>query len=72
MEKLKPVIALLGTEVKSIREGRINLKDSYALVRAGEAICSTVTSAPIPMETSRTTIPFAHENSSFTTRKYAN
>lgn len=30
-------IALTGTEVKSIREGRCNLKDSYGQVRQGEA-----------------------------------
>jgi SsrA-binding protein len=30
-------IALTGTEVKSIREGRCNLKDSYAQMRNGEA-----------------------------------
>jgi SsrA-binding protein len=30
-------IALVGTEVKSIREGKVNLKDSYAAVRDGEA-----------------------------------
>jgi SsrA-binding protein len=29
-------VALLGTEVKSIREGRINLRDSYARVENGE------------------------------------
>ncbi len=29
-------IALQGTEVKSIRNGQINLKDSYALVKGGE------------------------------------
>jgi len=37
MDKLEAGVSLLGTEVKSIREGRINLKDSYALVRNGEA-----------------------------------
>jgi len=37
LDKLEAGIALLGTEVKSIREGRINLKDSYALVRKAEA-----------------------------------
>jgi SsrA-binding protein len=36
LEKLEAGICLVGTEVKSIREGRINLKDSYALVRSGE------------------------------------
>jgi SsrA-binding protein len=30
-------VALTGTEVKSIREGRCNLKDSYCLVRNQEA-----------------------------------
>jgi SsrA-binding protein len=30
-------IALTGTEVKSVREGRCNLKDSYGLIREGEA-----------------------------------
>ena len=29
-------VALLGTEVKSIREGRVNLRDSYARVDRGE------------------------------------
>ena len=36
LEKFEAGILLLGTEVKAIREGRLNLKDSYALVRAGE------------------------------------
>ncbi len=30
-------ISLFGTEVKSIREGRVNLKDSYVSVKTGEA-----------------------------------
>jgi SsrA-binding protein len=29
-------VSLLGTEVKSIREGRVNLRDSYARVNNGE------------------------------------
>ena len=29
-------IVLVGTEVKSIRDGRVNLKDSYAVVKEGE------------------------------------
>ena len=31
-------IALTGTEVKSIRKGALNLKDSYALVKKGELL----------------------------------
>jgi SsrA-binding protein len=30
-------IALTGTEIKSVRAGSVNLKDSYAIVREGEA-----------------------------------
>ena len=30
-------IALAGTEVKSIRAGKVNLKDSYAQIKGGEA-----------------------------------
>ncbi len=30
-------ISLFGTEVKSVREGRVNLKDSYVSVKTGEA-----------------------------------
>jgi SsrA-binding protein len=34
-EKLEAGIVLLGTEVKSLREGRINLRDSFASVDKG-------------------------------------
>jgi SsrA-binding protein len=30
-------LVLTGTEVKSIREGRVNLKDSYVVIKDGEA-----------------------------------
>jgi len=30
-------ISLLGTEVKSMREGRVNLKDSYVIIKDNEA-----------------------------------
>jgi len=35
-ERLEAGIELKGTEVKSIRQGRINLKDGYARVKNGE------------------------------------
>jgi SsrA-binding protein len=35
-ETLEAGIALTGTEVKSIRAGRVNLRDSYAAVEKGE------------------------------------
>ncbi len=36
LEKFEAGIALRGTEVKSIRNGRANLKDAYGLVKDGE------------------------------------
>ena len=36
LESWEAGVSLLGTEVKSIREGRVNLRDSYARVDNGE------------------------------------
>jgi len=36
VERYEAGIVLQGTEVKSVREGRVNLKESYALVKNGE------------------------------------
>ncbi len=36
-ETFEAGISLFGTEVKSLREGRVNLKDSYVSVKTGEA-----------------------------------
>lgn len=38
LEKFEAGIALVGSEVKSLREGRINLKDAYATFREGEVV----------------------------------
>jgi len=35
-DKYEAGMVLLGTEIKSIRLGRVNLKDSYARIRKGE------------------------------------
>src|SRR3954449_9329915 len=37
LDKLESGIALTGTEVKSLRDGRVNLKDSYVEVKGGQA-----------------------------------
>jgi SsrA-binding protein len=39
-------VALLGTEVKAIREGRVNLRDSYARVQDGEVWMMNVHISP--------------------------
>lgn len=39
-------IVLMGTEVKSIRQGRVNLKDSYAMVENGEVYLNNMHISP--------------------------
>jgi SsrA-binding protein len=39
-ERYEAGISLVGTEVKSLREGRANLKDSYAVIKDSEAYLS--------------------------------
>ena len=36
LERLEVGIVLTGTEIKSARDGRVNLKDAYGLVKSGE------------------------------------
>ncbi len=37
LQKLEAGMELMGTEVKSLRDGKANLKDSYVIVKADEA-----------------------------------
>jgi SsrA-binding protein len=46
LETFEAGVALLGTEVKAIREGRVNLRDSYARVEAGEVFLFNVHISP--------------------------
>lgn len=39
-------VVLLGTEVKAIREGRVNLKDSYGRVESGEVFLHNLHISP--------------------------
>ena len=41
-------LVLLGTEVKSLRQGRVNLKDSYAKVDKGEIFIHQMHISPYP------------------------
>ncbi|MEW6553577.1 MAG: SsrA-binding protein SmpB [Actinomycetota bacterium] len=45
-EKFEAGLALLGSEVKSIREGRANLRDSFARLRGGELFIENMHIAP--------------------------
>jgi SsrA-binding protein len=46
LETWEAGVALLGTEVKSIREGRVNLRDSYARINGGEVWLNNVHISP--------------------------
>jgi SsrA-binding protein len=46
VETLEAGVVLLGTEVKSIREGRVNLRDSFARVEDGEVFLYNVNISP--------------------------
>ncbi len=46
LETYEAGISLLGSEVKSIRAGRINLKDGYIFIRNNEALLTNVHISP--------------------------
>src|ERR1700682_526040 len=46
LETFEAGVALLGTEVKAIREGRANLRDSFARVDNGEVYLYNVNISP--------------------------
>ncbi len=50
-DTLEAGIVLLGPEVKSIREGRINIKDGYVEIKNGEAWLQNVHISPYPYAT---------------------
>ena len=48
LEKYEAGIELSGTEVKSIRAGTLNLKDSYCTIKNGEIFARGIQSRPLP------------------------
>ena len=46
LEKFEAGVELFGTEVKSIRQGSVNLKDSYCFVRNGELFANGMHISP--------------------------
>lgn len=45
-DKIETGIILAGTEIKSIRSGKVNLKDSYAYIKNGEVFLSGMHISP--------------------------
>ncbi len=52
IDRLEAGIELLGCEVKSLREGRLNLGDSYAAVKGGEVFLRNLHISPYKMAAS--------------------
>lgn len=50
-ETIEAGIALVGTEIKSIREGKLNLSDAYATIVGGEVILKNLHISPYKMAT---------------------
>lgn len=50
LEKYEAGIVLTGTEIKSIREGKVNLQDAYCLFLNDELLSVTFISRLIPKE----------------------
>ena len=53
-ETVEAGLALRGTEVKSLREGRANLRDSFALIQQGEVILRGLHISPYSHTSDRT------------------
>lgn len=49
VDRYEAGIALVGTEVKSIREGKVNLSDAYAAIVNGEVILRNLNITPYKM-----------------------
>ena len=47
-EKFEAGLSLLGWEVKSLREGRVNLTDTYVFLKNGEAFLIGTNISPLP------------------------
>lgn len=51
-DKMEAGIELFGTEVKSIRQGKLNLKDSFCIVKNGELFVLSMHVSPYEKGTS--------------------
>lgn len=49
VERYEAGLALQGSEIKSIREGRVSLREAFVVVRGGEAWLVNAHIAPYPM-----------------------
>ena len=70
-EKYECGVALFGTEVKSIRQGKVNLKESWAQVRKGEVWVEGMHISPYEQGNIYNRDPLRQKSSCFTKAKSA-
>ena len=56
-ETIEAGIELLGTEVKSIRNGKANLRDGYCSFRDGEILFCLLYTSPSPRDRQKSRMP---------------
>ena len=61
-ERLECGMELKGTEVKSMRQGRMNLKESFAIVKDGEVLVCGMHISPYGRATSSTPTRFGRRS----------
>lgn len=49
LERLEAGVSLTGSEVKSLRDGKVSLDEAFAIIRAGEAFLRDCNISPYPM-----------------------
>ena len=57
LERFEAGVELFGTEVKSIRAGTVNLKDSFCTVKNGELFAHGIHISPTSTAATTTAIP---------------
>lgn len=70
LEKYEAGIVLTGSEVKSLREGSCNLKDSFVLIEDGEAWLYNAYIAPYKPAAKWGHDPYRKENFYFTKERF--
>ena len=61
-EEMEAGIELMGTEVKSIRQGTLNLKDAWCGIKDGELLLNQMHISPMITATVLTPIPVGSAN----------
>ena len=56
-EKFEAGVVLSGSEVKSIKNGKISIKESYAIIKKGEIYVCLLYTSPSPRDRQKSRMP---------------